>query len=233
MSAQPKKDEEAVAPPPSNPRLSTLAEALAGPLPGEAGQRLMWPSHLPTGRFRDVPADARLAAVLILLYEEEGTLRFPLQRRRAVDGDPHGGQISLPGGAREGREKVEETALREAREEMGIDPDQVRILGRLSRRWVPVSHYKVRPVVGWTERVPEYRLDPREVDELIVCSLDELEDPRRMVSFPRRWEGVEYQVPGWRLESGILWGATAMILAELITLLRTAEGSTPLPGPVG
>lgn len=220
-------------PTPTDSRLRTLADALQGPLPGEEAQRLMWPENLPRGRFLEPPVDARLAAVLILLYEEGGEIRFPLQRRRAVDGDPHGGQISLPGGSREGRESVEETALREAQEELGIEPDHVQLLGRLSRRWVPVSYYKVRPVVAWTDRSPDYRIDPREVDELIMCSIERLEEPDRLVSFPRKWGAEEYEVPAWRLEGGMLWGATAMILSELVTLLRRAEGLPPLRAPVG
>jgi 8-oxo-dGTP pyrophosphatase MutT (NUDIX family) len=217
----------------THPRIRNLAAALRGPLPGEAGQRLMWPAHLPRGRFAHPPTDARLAAVLILLYEDNGRICFPLQRRCAVVGDPHGGQISLPGGSRKGRERVEETALREAEEEMGIRPEHVHVLGRLSRRWIPVSYYKVRPVVAWTDQHPEFRLDPGEVDELIVCSLEELEDPRRLVTFERRWDGRTYEVPAWHLEQGLLWGATAMILAELITLLRRAEDLPPLTPPAG
>ena len=216
---------------PTHPRIRTLARALAGPLPGEAGQRLMWPAHLPRGRFAHPPEDARLAAVLVLLYESGGRVCFPLQRRRTVIGDPHAGQISLPGGSREGRERVEQTALREAEEEMGIRAEHVHLLGRLSRRWIPVSYYKVRPVVAWTDQHPDFRLDPGEVDELIVSSLEELEEPARLVTFERRWPEGTYRVPAWRLDQGILWGATAMILAELITLLRAAEGKPPLTVP--
>jgi 8-oxo-dGTP pyrophosphatase MutT (NUDIX family) len=184
----------------------------------------MWPQGLSSDRFNRPPADARLAAVLILLYEQKGRICFPLQRRKEVIGDPHGGQISLPGGSREGNERVEATALREAREELGIEPDRVRILGRLSRLWIPVSHFKVRPVVAWTESEPAYRLDPGEVEQLIVCSLEELESPQRLVKFRRRIGGSNRHVPAWRLDEGYLWGATAMILAELISIVRAAEG---------
>ncbi len=206
------------------PRVRTLAKSLRGSLPGQRGQRLMWPRDLSSDRFNRPPGDARLAAVLILLYEHEGRICFPLQRRKEVIGDPHGGQISLPGGSREGNERVEATALREAQEELGIDPDRVRVLGRLSRLWIPVSHFKVRPVVAWTDSEPAYRLDPKEVEQLILCSLEELENPKRMVSFARKIRGRSRRVPAWRLDDGYLWGATAMILAELISIVRAAEG---------
>jgi 8-oxo-dGTP pyrophosphatase MutT (NUDIX family) len=212
-------------------RVRTLAQSLQGSLPGKKGQSLMWPRDLSSDRFNRPPDDARLAAVLILLYEREGRICFPLQRRKEVIGDPHGGQISLPGGSREGRERVEATALREAQEELGIEPERVRILGRLSRLWIPVSHFKVRPVVAWTESEPAYRLDPKEVEQLILCSLEELENPRRMVSFNRRIRGKTRRVPAWHLDDGYLWGATAMILAELISIVRAAEGLPSLPLP--
>ena len=191
----------------------------------------MWPRGLSSNRFNRPPNDARLAAVLILLYERQGQICFPLQRRREVIGDPHGGQISLPGGSREGNERVEATALREAQEELGIDPEHVKILGRLSRLWIPVSHFKVRPVVAWAKSEPAYRLDPGEVEELIVCSLEELENPQRLVKFPRKIGGNDRQVPAWRLDEGYLWGATAMILAELISIVRAAEGLPALHLP--
>ena len=209
---------------PRNPRLQTLARALSGPLPGERAQQRMWPHKLAASRFLPPPLDARLAAVLILLYECQGRLCFPLLLRKSVEGDPHSGQISLPGGSREGQETVEETALREAKEELGIVPGRVHLMGRLSRIWISVSHFKVRPVVAWAEGEPSYRLDPAEVDRLIVCSVEDLEDPARLVEFPRDWNGRRYRIPAWRFQEGLLWGATAMILSELLTLLHEAEG---------
>ncbi len=213
-----------------NPRIQALARALKGPLPGERAQRMMWPEELSSSRFLPPPPDARLAAVLVLLYECDGRVCFPLQVRRRVEGDPHGGEISLPGGHREGEETVEATALREAREELGISPERVHLLGRLSRIWISVSHAKVRPVVAWAEEPPRYRLDPREVDRVIVCSLEELEDPSRRIRFPREWNGTVHHIPAWRLQDGLLWGATAMILSELLTLLHEAEEHPPSPG---
>ncbi len=188
---------------------------------------MMWPDGLSPSRFLPPPPDARLAAVLILLYECDGRVCFPLQLRRRVEGDPHGGEISLPGGSREGHETVEETALREAHEELGIERSKIHLLGRLSRIWIPVSHFKVRPVVAFTEVPPSYRLAPSEVDRLIVCSLEELEDPSLRVALSRRWNGKTWRIPAWKLEDGDLWGATAMILAELLTLLHEAEGRFP------
>jgi 8-oxo-dGTP pyrophosphatase MutT (NUDIX family) len=213
-------------------RMERLAGLLAGPLPGEAVKARMRPSSSSASpSSRSAPARSlqasgvrRDAAVLILLYPDGGNLCLPLMKRTHVEGDVHAGQISLPGGGREPGEHAEETALREAYEELGIQTDGVRVLGRLSRQWIPVSGYEVVPVVGATWAVPSYRRDPAEVAEVIVTSVEELESPARQSTFrQRRADRSEVTWPCWRLDQGILWGATAMILSELLVLLREPE----------
>lgn len=208
-------------------RIDSLALALRQhALPGDAAKQRMWPDHLPK-RPPIVEQDyARRAAVLVLLFPHQGRVCFPLMRRTVVGADAHSGQISLPGGSREPGETPEQTALREAHEELGIRPDRLRVLGRLSPHFIPVSGFRVVPVVAATEQSPEYAPDPKEVDAVLVSSLEELESPGCESTFARDIRGRRYDIPCWRLGgSEVLWGATAMILAELLALAKGAPRS--------
>lgn len=218
-----------------------------------AGSSLDLPSNLPAplGRLRTVLSDessrearskargafvppwrrevvddspsVRSAAVLILLYGSSGEFRFPLIVRTPAPG-PHGGQIALPGGSREAGESAEETALREAREEIGVAPPSVQLLGRLSRLRVGVSRFCVRPVVGWTAERPDYVLQASEVAGIVEPSVSELLAPgTRGNSVVFRPDTDEYvDVPCFRLGGAVVWGATAMMLAEFSEALREA-----------
>ncbi len=115
-------------------------------------------------------------------------------------------------------EAPEEAAVREATEEIGIVPDQVELLGRATPLYVPASHAAVIPVIAALSPPEEFRLNPEEVEELRLLSLDELaQHPPQMETWSR--DGRLLYVPLWRLSSPVpLWGATAMILAELLWL---------------
>jgi 8-oxo-dGTP pyrophosphatase MutT (NUDIX family) len=164
-------------------------------------------------------SEARPAAVLVLLFEQQNELHVPLILRRQFQGDVHSGQISFPGGGSESGESPEQTALREAHEELGIGGESVEMLGRLSPHWIPVSGYLVTPVVGCAAVLPQIVPDPSEVEEVLVVSLDRLAGDEMRARQRRRFSGVEVEVPGWQLPQGFLWGATAMMLAELLAVL--------------
>lgn len=117
-------------------------------------------------------------------------------------------------------ESPEEAALREAAEEIGIAPEKVDILGRATALYVPASHAAVTPVLAALSLPPAFRLNAEEVEELRLLSLEELaESPPQVETWSR--EGVLLRVPLWRIDSRVpLWGATAMILAELLWLYR-------------
>ena len=150
---------------------------------------------------------------------------MPLLVRRSLAGDVHSGQIALPGGGLEGDESIEQAALREAHEELGIEPTSVELLGRLSPQWIPVSNYVVWPVVGTTGARPALRPDPTEVARAFWSSPDVLASGEVTLRTRER-EGVTMQMPGWELPEGFLWGATAMILAELVELIGPAGTPT-------
>ncbi len=158
---------------------------------------------------------------MLLLFREQGTWRIPLTLRppELVN---HGGQISFPGGRIEAGESVEEAALRELQEELGIEAAGVRILGRLSPVYVFASNFLVTPCVATVDGVPEFTPCPREVADLITPGLDSLADPgaRSLITIERR--GLRFVAPCIRHANHCIWGATSMMLAEF---LEVAERS--------
>lgn len=202
----------------ADPRLEHLRRALALPLPGDRAKVELAPRPVRGRLGRAAPADARAAAVLVLLVPEAGALHLPLLLRETVYGDVHSGQIALPGGGSDHGEDATDTALREAHEELGIDPRSVDVFGVLSPQWIPVSGYVVTPVVGTCACRPELEPDPSEVAGALWTTVERLQSQPLDL---RPWSrgGQTMQCPGWELEEGFLWGATAMILAELLALI--------------
>jgi 8-oxo-dGTP pyrophosphatase MutT (NUDIX family) len=199
-------------------RLHELRRALARPLPGDAVKAALAPRPS-GGRVGAVaPPSARPAAVLMLLVPDGGGLQLPLLLRESVEGDVHSGQIALPGGGSDPGEDAVTTALREAHEELAIDPRTVDVLGILSPQWIPVSGYVVTPVVGTCAQRPTLFPDPAEVAGTLWTTVERLQS-QPLVWRPWERAGVKLQRPGWELEEGFLWGATAMMLAELLALI--------------
>jgi 8-oxo-dGTP pyrophosphatase MutT (NUDIX family) len=197
----------------------SLRERLAGTLPGiEAQMRFApWPSR-PGWQLGQFPADARVAAALVLLYPGASGVAMPLTVR-ASGLARHAGQISLPGGATDPGETLAAAALREASEEVGVDPAAVRVLGELTPVHVLVSGFTLHPIVGVTDRRPAFVAAPGEVEEILEVSLDDLRDASRIRQGTRIREGVAVEYPYFDLLGHQVWGATAMVLGEFIHLL--------------
>lgn len=192
--------------------LSRLDPAL--PLPGDASRSTMIPEYRRGSLPEDDGRPWREASVLILLYAGFGGIVFPLIQRPPGTG-VHAGQVSLPGGSREKGETARECALRETSEELGFDTSEVRVLRELTTLPVLPSRFRVRPFVGVPSAHPVFRPSPGEVEECFEASLDELLDPAsRQEDFVER-EGRLWRIPFFRLAGRRVWGATAMILAEL------------------
>ena len=172
----------------------------------------------------EIPVQPRQAAALLLLYPHESGPAVALTVR-ASGLTRHPGQISLPGGATDPGETLAEAALREATEETGIDPASVRILGELTPVHVIVSGFTLHPVVGVTDRRPDFMPAPDEVDEILEVSLEHLRDASRIRQGTRIREGAAVEYPYFDLLGHQVWGATAMVLGEFICLLAEIEGT--------
>jgi 8-oxo-dGTP pyrophosphatase MutT (NUDIX family) len=198
-----------------------LKRRLAEPLPGARAQLLLAPSPRTGWRPGHSPGDCRPGAGLLLLYPIAGEAGLVLTVRE--DGLPqHAGQVSLPGGAVEDQETIAEAALREAREEIGLDPSVVRLLGCLSPLHIPVSGFILHPLVGVADDRP--RLEPQrgEVARIIEVTFEELADGKRLARERRTIGRREHVIPYISLRGEKIWGATAMILAEFLTIAGRA-----------
>ena len=166
----------------------------------------------------EVPRGARIAAGLVLIYPH-GVQPHIVLTVRAEKLAQHPGQVSLPGGGLKPGETVDEAALREASEEVGINRTDVRLLGLLSVLYIPVSDFALHQVVWISETRPSFHAEENEVDRMLEVSLTELATtggPRRGY----RWRRDElFQVPLFELGGERVWGATAMVLAELLAVI--------------
>jgi 8-oxo-dGTP pyrophosphatase MutT (NUDIX family) len=203
--------------------LESLAQRLTQPLPGRAGQRRFEPD-LGFGRhFGPAPPDARPAAVMILLYPgEDGVWRVPLTVRPA-EMTAHAGQISLPGGSIDPHETDEAAALRELFEELAVVPQDVTPLGRLTPLYIFGTNFLVLPWLAMCHRRPAFVANAAEVAELLEPSLAELCAPTAWGRHQREVRGIRAEVPHIQFGQHRVWGATAMILGELMTLVEQAE----------
>ena len=208
---------------------SALQDILAdGHLPGDAAHRTM----APVPRRLNPPEDAvdmRQGAVLVLLYPGTNGVAFPITVRseRLLY---HKGQISLPGGMQEESDSsLADTAARETLEEIGVPPEQLRFLGRLSPLYIPVRHSMVHPYVGCHSVEPVFRPNPDEVKEVVEMPLAALLDPAMSVEEYRLINGRRVRVPFYRVGPHKVWGATAMILGELAAILASTPALAQIP----
>lgn len=175
----------------------------------------------------------RVAAVLILLFpfenedgNEKSDWKMPLVLRPQYEGmHNHGGQIGLPGGGREVQdENLMMTAIRETQEEIGVIVPKINILGSLSDLYIAPSDSLVTPFVGFLDSKPNFILDPKEVDRIIEAPLSSLKNPelrmQKEIILPNK---IILDVPYFALNDDSIWGATAMILSELLYLMEEIE----------
>jgi len=199
-----------------------LAARLAEPLPGPLVGSRFEPRPRPWRHGEPMPPNARLAAVLVLLYPHEGRWHLPLTLRPSHLPD-HPGQISLPGGAVEPGETGPEAAIREFHEELGADATPIRRLGALSPLYVAASNFRVEPWVGAAAQRPAMVANPAEVEQLLEVPLAHLLDPAHFGSHCRQDQGRSYRAPHFVWQEHRIWGATCMILGELVTLVESLQ----------
>ncbi len=169
-------------------------------------------------------ATPRLAAVLVPLYARE-TRPHLLFTRRSPRLTAHSGEISFPGGSHDAADvTLATTALREAQEEIGLAPESVSVLGALAPVFTVVSNFLITPIVGWLGATPAPLVpNPAEVDEVIEAPLADLADPA--IFHAEEWvrNGRPHLVYFYDLGPYRIWGATARVLRDLLTLLPEDE----------
>jgi 8-oxo-dGTP pyrophosphatase MutT (NUDIX family) len=141
----------------------------------------------------------------------------------------HAGEVSFPGGRRDRGEELIDTALREAEEEIGLEPARVEIAGALPPVGTFVTSYKVHPFVGLIEAGLRFEPNPAEVESVLVASLDDLVagfEQRRLI---RR--GVPIKTDTYEIGDAMIWGATARILRLLLERLGRFPEDAPPPAP--
>lgn len=207
--------------------LRILEEKFAGPMPGFKAQMRMTPNPRPGNRlYFEVENSSIKAGVLLLFYPFKDKL-FLVFTCRTENVDFHKGQISLPGGRQEPEESLEQTALREAQEELKIDPDSVRILGRLTPLYIPPSNYCIYPIAGFAETRPDFQPAAQEVAEVLEIPLKHFLGSEN--THKETWviRGAEVEVPFYLFRGYKIWGATAMVLAELVEVLKRGDQFFP------
>ena len=201
-----------------------IATLLSGPLPGWSGQKPLSPIghtiHPAT------PDDATEAAVTLLLKPSSQSDSFTLiyiKRGTRYGSDQHKGQVSFAGGKREPTDlTLQDCALRETEEELGIPKDQITLLGSLSSFYVFISGFIVYPFVGIVPADTVYEIDPNEVAYVIEVELDHLLDPKTLHYRKHQFkQSIIEKSPFFDLGNDeMLWGATAMMTNEFLTLIR-------------
>jgi 8-oxo-dGTP pyrophosphatase MutT (NUDIX family) len=206
--------------------ITQLKERLEQPLPGmEAQSKMLSKTMHKNGRAsapEEAITDAKKAAVMLLLFQKDGVWYTTLMQRPETP-YPHSRQISFPGGGAESSDpSFEATALRETEEEFGIDASLISVVGALSPLYIPVSKYLVYPYIGYMSTPPVYNIQEDEVDEVIEVKItDLLADDTIKITHIETSSGLKLKdVPYFDVANKVVWGATAMMLHEFVTIAK-------------
>ncbi|HZH68566.1 MAG TPA: CoA pyrophosphatase [Chitinophagales bacterium] len=201
--------------------IRALESQLSKPLPGKNAQEKMRP-YLPLAPSLDLPKIMRPkeSAVMALLYPKYDIPHLLLIERNIYRG-PHSGQISLPGGKLDRNETYTDAAIRETKEEVDVDKHAYNIIGELSKLYVPASNFNIQPFVSVADRAPILHPNEREVAKILETPLSYFfERERRKEKLMKSSMGIDLMAPYFDIHDRALWGATAMILSELIEIIQ-------------
>lgn len=199
--------------------IEKLENNLKKTLPGEKAHQIMealsakYLTLKPTHK-------TRKSAVLMLLYPVDNEIYFPLILRNSYDGF-HSNEVGFPGGRFDvSDENLIQTALREAQEEIGINPDEVKILGTLTEIYIGPSDFYVLPVVGYLPYRPNFKPDSREVQKIFELKLNYFSDPNIIGCSEISISGDLVTTPYYEINDYKVWGATAKIITEILAILK-------------
>ncbi len=186
-----------------------------------------WPPDPSASASFDPPgADEPVAAAVLVplfLAPDGGEPHVVLTRRRA-DLRRHAGEISFPGGRRDAEDaNLEDTALREAEEEIGLPRAQASLLGELPQTSTFVTNYVIHPFVATIPAGVAWRLSPKEVDAVLELKLEDVRRGRTRTTMDRR--GITFETDAYIVGDHLVWGATARILEHLFEHLAPPDAS--------
>ncbi|GAB3511055.1 CoA pyrophosphatase [Emticicia fontis] len=165
----------------------------------------------------------RRSGVLLLFYPKGEDIYLPLILRPQYDG-VHGGQMAFPGGRAELKDKgIQDTALREAQEEIGIKASDVKIIGNLTELYINPSNLLCQPVLGYINYRPDFYPDEREVAAILEVPLSDFLNPDTVQTRLVEARGYKFETPGFIIQEQMVWGATAMMIAELLDIIKGIE----------
>ena len=201
-------------------KLEALKNSIALGLPGEDAHSVFSPpgriGYIEALLLEDKPKKATVLIPLFINNLGEPAILLTLRKTYA---GVHSGQISFPGGKFEQHEFSSiNVALREAEEEVGINPNNVSIIGELSPLYIPPSHIVVFPVLGFLRKIEHWNIQEREVEKILEFSLSEFIDPSNRSIIEINIGNQKRNAPSYNINGTIVWGATAMIISEFLYL---------------
>jgi 8-oxo-dGTP pyrophosphatase MutT (NUDIX family) len=200
--------------------LPFIREALNRPLPGDVSHARLLPPGRSLVSPDKIPEDLKNSSVLILLFPENEEIFCCLLKRQSHL-RYHAGQIGFPGGRMEKEDhSLRQTAIRESREEIGVQLSIENIIGSLSELYVSVSGFLISPFVAWISCRPHFKIDQQEVDKLLFLPVLSFLRNGKIIQAVVESQTGFLAVPAYELDGEFIWGATAMILAEFFDILE-------------
>lgn len=186
-------------------------------LPGKKVQYKMAPSDR---ELRVTIKKTKKSAVLVLLTEKQNDIYITFIKRQEYNG-VHSGQIAFPGGKHEKNDtNLTETVYRETEEEIGVSRNKIEIIGELSKLFIPVSAFDVHPFIAFTKEKLIYKKQDYEVKEVFELKLSDFSKASNIKTETVNKNDIDITIPFYLIDGYKIWGATAMIISELIELVR-------------
>ena len=204
--------------------LSRINQSLLKGLPGESAHSKLAPEHRkPASEYLNEITDYKIGCVISLIVKNnQHEWCLVLMERMSHEKDVHANQISFPGGKQEeGDASYYDTALRELQEELGVNPEVVNLISPLSELYIPPSNFLVKPFLCYTHHELTYNPNDSEVRSLMEIPLSFFMEESNVIHGGfKSARGYDVNAPFYEYNSHKIWGATAMMIAEIVDLLK-------------